>query len=177
VVQSTEGPGTLVGHWTGTLIYAAFSFVMFYIGAFVAGEFIFILLTGAPSHTDTFDFKRSQDTPSTIASDTIGGIVWPTSLLPKLGGQLSNVAIVRCHSLPSVFGPTVTGGNPLRSIQSKSPLEHSSTRFQSLCPRASSNSARAVSGSMMGSSYSVPGTSTIVQINQHETVSLCLLCQ
>src|SRR5215212_7346451 len=47
-----------------------------------AKNVIFILLTGAPSHTDTFDFKRSQDTPATITSDTVGGIVWPTSLLP-----------------------------------------------------------------------------------------------
>jgi len=46
VVRSTEGPGTLLGNWVGTLAYSAFSFVMFYIGAFVAGGLIFTLLTG-----------------------------------------------------------------------------------------------------------------------------------
>src|SRR6266850_2534428 len=53
-----------------------------------AKNVIFILLTGAPSHTDTFDFKRSTDTPASITSDTIGNIVWPTSLLPKMATQL-----------------------------------------------------------------------------------------
>ena len=46
VILATEGPGTLAGHWASTLIYAVLSFGMFYVGAFVAREFIFVLLTG-----------------------------------------------------------------------------------------------------------------------------------
>ena len=46
VITATEGPGTLTGHWISTLLYALLSFGLFYVGAFVAREFIFILLTG-----------------------------------------------------------------------------------------------------------------------------------
>jgi len=86
-----------------------------------AKNVIFILLTGAPSHTDTFDFKRSPDTPASITSDTIGGIVWPTSLLPKMATQLPNFAIVRSvrawalvHSLSQTW--VQIGRNPAAAL-------------------------------------------------------------
>src|SRR6476661_5374166 len=60
-----------------------------------AKNVIFILLTGAPSHTDTFDFKQSPDTPATLKPTSIGGITWPTGLLPKMAAQLPNMAVVR----------------------------------------------------------------------------------
>src|ERR1700674_2963508 len=40
-----------------------------------AKNVIFILLTGAPSHTDTFDFKMSPSTPSSLQPDTVNGVV------------------------------------------------------------------------------------------------------
>src|SRR5580704_8406928 len=52
-----------------------------------AKNVIFILLVGAPSHSDTFDFKMSPDTPASFAPETIGGISWPTGLLPKMATQ------------------------------------------------------------------------------------------
>lgn len=86
-----------------------------------AKNVIFILLTGAPSHTDTFDFKRSPDTPATITSDTIGDIVWPTSLLPRMATQLPNFAIVRSarawalvHSLSQTW--VQIGRNPAAAL-------------------------------------------------------------
>jgi hypothetical protein len=61
-----------------------------------ARNVIFLLMTGAISQTDTFDFKESPDSPgSLLKPDTIGGIRWPTGILPKLGGHLGKMAIVR----------------------------------------------------------------------------------
>src|SRR3982074_3166891 len=38
-----------------------------------AKNVIFILPPGAPSHTDTLDFKMSPDTPASLNPDTISG--------------------------------------------------------------------------------------------------------
>src|SRR5438270_8833717 len=52
-----------------------------------AKNVIFILLAGAPSHTDTFDLKFLDGvTPASFAPDTINGILFPTGLMPKLAG-------------------------------------------------------------------------------------------
>lgn len=57
---------------------------------------IFVLLTGAPSHTDTFDFKNVNGvTPSTFNPVTVNGVTMPSGLLPKMTEQLPNYAIVR----------------------------------------------------------------------------------
>ncbi len=61
-----------------------------------AKNVIFILLAGAPSQIDTFDFRMQEgSTPPSFAPETIRGVLWPTGLLPKLGEQLSDFAIVR----------------------------------------------------------------------------------
>ena len=61
-----------------------------------AKNVVFILLAGAPSHTDTFDLKMIDGTtPASFAPATTGNILWPTGLMPKLGAQLSDIAIVR----------------------------------------------------------------------------------
>lgn len=61
-----------------------------------AKNVIFILLAGAPSHTDTFDFKMIDGTtPAAAKPETIKGLLWPTGILPKLGSQLDDFAIVR----------------------------------------------------------------------------------
>ena len=61
-----------------------------------ADNVIFVLLTGAISHTDSFDLKMVNGvTPSSFAPAKIGGVDWPTGLLPKLGEQLPNFAIAR----------------------------------------------------------------------------------
>ncbi len=61
-----------------------------------ARNVIFILLAGAPSHIDTFDFKNvSGVTPADFKPETINGITFPTGLLPKLAERLPSIAIVR----------------------------------------------------------------------------------
>ncbi len=83
-----------------------------------AKNVIFILLAGAPSHTDTFDYKRSADTPlDLLKPETVNGLTWPVGLLPNLGGQLGDVALVRSvrawalvHSLAQTW--TQIGRNP-----------------------------------------------------------------
>lgn len=61
-----------------------------------AENVIFILLTGAPSHTDTFDFKMVNGvTPASFNPARVNGVMWPTGLLPKMSQQMPNMAIMR----------------------------------------------------------------------------------
>ena len=91
-----------------------------------AKNVIFIQLVGAPSHTDTFDFKQSVDTPASFAPESIGGITWPTGLLPKMATQLPNMAIVRSvnawalvHSLAQTW--VQIGRNPAAALGTIAP--------------------------------------------------------
>src|SRR5437868_1741038 len=91
-----------------------------------AKNVIFILLTGAPSHTDTFDFKQSPDTPASLKPDTVNGLIWPTGLLPKVATQLPNMAIVRSvrawalvHSLSQTW--VQIGRNPAAALGNIAP--------------------------------------------------------
>src|SRR5438876_6255421 len=57
---------------------------------------IFILLAGAPSHTDTFDLKMIPGTtPATFNPTQIGDILWPTGLMPKLADHVNEMAVIR----------------------------------------------------------------------------------
>ncbi|HEX7151580.1 MAG TPA: DUF1501 domain-containing protein [Thermoanaerobaculia bacterium] len=60
-----------------------------------AKNVIFITLTGAPSHVDTFDLKEGAWTPSKLQPTSYGEIRWPRGLMPKLGDHLNKIAIVR----------------------------------------------------------------------------------
>jgi Protein of unknown function (DUF1501). len=61
-----------------------------------AKNVIFILMAGAPSHTDTFDFKEVNGvTPTDFNPANINGITWPTGIMPKLATHLPDMAIVR----------------------------------------------------------------------------------
>jgi hypothetical protein len=83
-----------------------------------ARNVIFILLAGAPSHTDTFDLKVVPGTtPDSFGPDTINGIDFPTGLMPNLAGMMSDFTIVRSlqawalvHSLAQTW--TQIGRNP-----------------------------------------------------------------
>ncbi len=92
-----------------------------------AKNVIFILLAGAPSHTDTFDLKVVQGTtPTTFAPETVNGIMWPTGLMPKLGAMTDKFAIVRsmtAHALVHSLGQTWTqiGRNPAAALGNISP--------------------------------------------------------
>jgi hypothetical protein len=91
-----------------------------------AKNVIFIQLLGAPSHTDLFDFKMSPSTPASLQPETINGVDWPTGLLPKLAGQLPNIALVRSvnawalvHSLAQTWAQI--GRNPAAALGNIAP--------------------------------------------------------
>ena len=83
---------------------------------------IFILLAGAPSHIDTFDFKEVIGvTPTNLQPETINGIRFPVGLLPKIAEQLPHIAIVRSarawaavHGLAQTW--TQIGRNPTSAL-------------------------------------------------------------
>lgn len=90
-----------------------------------AKNVIFILLAGAPSHTDLFDFKLVDGvTPTaTVKPDTINGVAWPTGTLPKLGAAFKNsdLSVVRSmrswalvHNLAQTW--TQIGRNPAAAL-------------------------------------------------------------
>ena len=61
-----------------------------------AKNVIFILLTGAPSHTDTFDLKFLEGTtPKDFNPTQVGSVLWPMGLMPKIGAQLGDISIAR----------------------------------------------------------------------------------
>jgi len=94
-----------------------------------ATNVIFILLAGAPSHTDTFDFKYLQGTtPASFNPQTVNGVLWPTGLLPKLGTAFGNnkIALIRSmqshalvHSLEQTW--TQIGRNPAAALGNIAP--------------------------------------------------------
>lgn len=87
-----------------------------------AKNVIFILLAGAPSHTDLFDFKNIDGvTPPQAKPETINGILWPTGILPKLAANVKDIAIVRSlrswalvHGLAQTW--TQIGRNPAAAL-------------------------------------------------------------
>ncbi len=92
-----------------------------------AKNVIFILLAGAPSHTDTFDLKVvNGTTPTTFNPEMINGVQFPTGLMPKLAAQMSDIALVRSmrswalvHSLSQTW--TQIGRNPSGVLGNVSP--------------------------------------------------------
>ena len=61
-----------------------------------AQNVIFILMAGAPSHVDTFDFKMVNGvTPTSFNPETIGSMYFPTGLMPKLAAQTADFAVAR----------------------------------------------------------------------------------
>lgn len=66
---------------------------------------IFILLTGAPSHTDTFDLKVGDWTPADFNPTPYNGVMFPQGLLPNLADQLGKIAIVRSMRAPALVHP------------------------------------------------------------------------
>ena len=95
-----------------------------------AKNMIFVFLPGAISQHDTFDFKGISEVPAAAMSqlkpETMNGIKWPTGILPKLGGQLGDIALVRSmsawalvHSLAQTW--TQIGRNPVAALADIAP--------------------------------------------------------
>ncbi|MDQ3012371.1 MAG: DUF1501 domain-containing protein [Acidobacteriota bacterium] len=66
---------------------------------------IFILATGAPSNTDTFDLKVGAWTPSDFNATPYNGVMFPQGLMPKLAEQMNKFAIVRSMRAPALVHP------------------------------------------------------------------------
>lgn len=83
-----------------------------------AKNVIFVLLAGAPSHTDLFDFKMVDGaTPAAAKPETFGALTMPTGILPQLSTLTNDFAVVRSvrawglvHSLMQTW--TQIGRNP-----------------------------------------------------------------
>src|SRR5882757_3518561 len=61
-----------------------------------ATKVIFVLMGGAPSHTDTFDLKVGAWTPASFKPTSYGNgaILWPQGLMPNLAANLDSIALV-----------------------------------------------------------------------------------
>ena len=92
-----------------------------------AKNVIFILMAGAPSHTDLFDFKMVNGvTPASFAPANINGIDFPAGLLPNLAQQVTDFAIIRSmqsHALVHTLAQTWTqiGRNPAAALGNIAP--------------------------------------------------------
>jgi hypothetical protein len=92
-----------------------------------AKNVIFILLTGAISHIDTFDLKVVNGvTPTNFQPTIVGGTNWPMGLLPKMGALLPNLALVRsmnAHALVHTLAQhwTQIGRNPAAALGNIAP--------------------------------------------------------
>jgi len=92
-----------------------------------AENVIFILMAGAPSHTDTFDFKMVNGvTPPTFNPATINGMYFPTGIMPKLAAMTGDFAIARnvqahavVHSVCQTW--VQIGRNPLAALGNIAP--------------------------------------------------------
>jgi len=56
---------------------------------------IFVLLSGAMSHVDTWDLKEGAWLPARFNPTSYGDLRWPQGLMPRLAEQLDSLAIVR----------------------------------------------------------------------------------
>jgi hypothetical protein len=92
-----------------------------------AKNVIFVLMAGAPSHVDTFDFKMTAGvTPTAANPATINGILWPNGIFPKLGTMLNDITLVRslqAHALVHSLGQTWVqiGRNPAAALGNIAP--------------------------------------------------------
>jgi len=100
---------------------------------------VFIFLSGAPSHVDTFDLKEGPWLPADFAPTSYGDIRFPQGLMPNLAGQLPKLAIVRSiqswalvHSLAQTWAqiarnPTAALGKIAPNIGAVVALEKETT--------------------------------------------------
>lgn len=56
---------------------------------------ILILMSGGPSHVDTFDLKEGAWTPAAFQPTSYGDVRWPRGLMPGLADKLGSIGIVR----------------------------------------------------------------------------------
>src|SRR5512134_2770021 len=87
---------------------------------------IFIMLSGAPSHIDTFDLKEGPWTPAAFAPTSYGDIRFPQGLMPKVAEHLDSILLARSvrawagvHGLMERW--VQIGRNPTAALSNYSP--------------------------------------------------------
>lgn len=130
-----------------------------------AKNVIFVLLTGAPSHIDTFDLKVVNGvTPTSFKPETRNGILWPTGIMPKLFDAIPGMAIVRSvrawalvHSLAQHW--TQIGRSPVAALGEIAPNIGSIVAIEKqepgkiLPPFVALNANAAIGSGYLSSSY------------------------
>ena len=91
-----------------------------------AKNVIFVLMAGAPSHTDTFDLKEGPWTPAFFNPTGYGDVRFPRGLLPNLANQMDSLVFVRsivawavAHGVGQAW--VQLGRNPLAGLSRISP--------------------------------------------------------
>jgi len=133
-----------------------------------AKNVIFILMAGAPSHVDTFDFKNTAGvTPAASAPEMVNGNLWPTGVLPNLSAMTNQFSVIRssqAHALVHSLGQTWVqiGRNPAAALGNIAPNIGSIVAMQMAAQRAPShvlptflalNSDGAVSSGYLDATY------------------------
>lgn len=87
---------------------------------------IFILLTGAPSHIDTFDLKEGPWTPAYFNPTSYGDVRFPQGLMPKIASHMGSIALARsvqawatAHGLAQTW--VQIGRNPVSGLSKIAP--------------------------------------------------------
>ncbi|MBN9659404.1 MAG: DUF1501 domain-containing protein [Acidobacteria bacterium] len=91
-----------------------------------AKNVIFLMMSGGPSHTDTFDLKEGAWTLPAMEPTSYGDIRWPRGLFPTLAEQMDSIALVRsAKAWALVHGIMQTwvqiGRNPLSGLSKIAP--------------------------------------------------------
>jgi hypothetical protein len=137
---------------------------------------IFILLTGAPSHTDTFDLKIINGvTPTSVFQPaSFGALNLPVGIMPKLSTMTNDFAVVRSmrswalvHNLAQIWAQI--GRNPVAALGDIAPNIGSIVAAEKAAERRPSdvlptfvalNSGQAVGSGYLASSFAPFRTAT-----------------
>jgi hypothetical protein len=91
-----------------------------------ATRVIFVLMTGAPSHTDTFDLKEGPWLPAFMAPTSYNGMKFPQGLMPNLAENIQDLALIRslrahatAHGLAQQWAQI--GRNPIQGLNRIAP--------------------------------------------------------
>jgi hypothetical protein len=91
-----------------------------------ARNVIFVLMSGGPSHVDTFDLKEGAWTLPAMEPTSYGAIRWPRGLMPRLAEAMGDIALLRSvRAWEAVHGIAQVrvqiGRNPVASTSSIAP--------------------------------------------------------
>jgi len=87
---------------------------------------IFILMSGGPSHVDTFDLKTGSWTPAGFSPEDYSGVSFPRGIMPKIAEHMDSIALLRSvkswaavHEFARIW--VQIGRNPLSGLAKIAP--------------------------------------------------------